>query len=59
MASKSTDSTYCGITNGIMRSRSSSRATSTSLAPVENRCETVPSDTPSTVATRKPSRSTQ
>src|SRR5690606_17135770 len=48
-----------GRTKGIMRSRPSgpSRTTTTSLAPVGNRCETVPRSTPSRFRTRRPSKS--
>src|SRR5690606_4929708 len=58
LASKSMDLTTSSSTNGSMRSRSP-RTTSTSLAPVSNRCDTRPSFTPSTVCTSSPSRSTQ
>src|SRR5690606_25962415 len=57
-ASKSTDFTNCGSTKGSIRSRSPC-TTSTSLAPVASRCDTVPRSTPSRVMTRRPSRSTQ
>src|SRR3546814_3036814 len=61
-ASRSTERTYCGSRNGIIRSRPLPGvppcATSTSLAPVENRCDTMPKSTPSRLTTRRPSRST-
>src|SRR5690606_17829293 len=57
-ASNSTETMKSSIRKGISRSRSPD-TTITSLAPVLNRCETVPSSTPSRLRTRRPSRSTQ
>ena len=57
-ASKSTETMYWPVTKGSRRLRSPS-TTITSLAPVSNRCETLPRGTPSVVSTARPSRSAQ